>query len=175
MRTPLPRLLVFKFVCCWMASVLVLSGAEFKPQPGDTLEKDLRSLLGKVVQDGWSKGMVLGWTGPDGDHFLGFGSRSAEDTRPPDAATPMEIGSVTKVFTSILLAREVVSGRAALEDPVNERLPATCQFPSGPGGALTLGDLAAHTSGLPVMPRKFLEAWRFLVQRKGRRKELDRL
>jgi len=62
-----------------------------------------------------------------------------------DAATVFEIGSVTKVFTAVLLACMSLSGEVALSDPAAKYL-------SGVTGPVTLLDLATHTSGLPRLP-----------------------
>ena len=66
-----------------------------------------------------------------------------------------EIGSVTKVFTSLLLADMVQRGEVALTDPIGKYLPADVKVPERNGHAITLEDLATHTSGLPRMPTNF--------------------
>src|SRR3712207_4916848 len=59
-----------------------------------------------------------------------------------------EIGSVTKVYTGVLLADMAVRGEVALDDPYAGRLrPAWRQRPP------TLEELATHRSGLPNVPR----------------------
>jgi len=65
-----------------------------------------------------------------------------------------EIGSITKVFTSLLLADAVRRGEVALSDPVAKYLPPEVKMPER-GRAITLQDLATHTSGLPRMPDNF--------------------
>jgi CubicO group peptidase (beta-lactamase class C family) len=55
--------------------------------------------------------------------------------------TIFEIGSITKVFTALLLARMTQDGRAALDEQPFR------------GSEITLADLATHTSGLPRLPR----------------------
>ena len=60
-----------------------------------------------------------------------------------------QIGSVTKVFTALVLAREVVDGRLTLDQPVSELLPGLA---GSPAGTATLSALASHTSGLPRLP-----------------------
>lgn len=65
-----------------------------------------------------------------------------------------QIGSVTKVFTALLLAREVVDGRLTLDQPVAELLPGLAGLPTG---TATLSALASHTSGLPRLPPRL---WR---------------
>ena len=75
-----------------------------------------------------------------------------------------EIGSVTKVFTALLLADMVVRQEVRLDQPVRELLPA--EFQPKPGGAeITLLDLAIHHSGLPRLPRNLAPFWGTLPAR----------
>ena len=71
--------------------------------------------------------------------------------------TEFEIGSVTKTFTSLLLADMVVRGEASLDDAVTRHLP-TAKGLARDGKPVTLAQLATHTSGLPPMPRNFRPA-----------------
>ena len=66
-----------------------------------------------------------------------------------------EIGSVTKVFTALLLADMVRRGEVALDDPVAKYLPAEVKVPTRAGRSITLLDLATHTSALPRLPDNF--------------------
>ena len=63
-----------------------------------------------------------------------------------------EIGSITKVFTSLLLAVAVGRGEVDLDDPVVERLPRGTRVPMRARRPITLAHLATHTSGLPRLP-----------------------
>ncbi|WP_317618111.1 serine hydrolase domain-containing protein [Pedobacter sp. AK017] len=63
-----------------------------------------------------------------------------------------EIGSVTKTFTSLLLAKEVVAGRMKLDDPINFYLPDDIPGLTYQGHPITLKQLANHTSGFPRLP-----------------------
>ena len=68
-----------------------------------------------------------------------------------------EIGSITKVFTSTLLAVLAAEGTVALTDPVSRWLP-----PATPTvdslARVTLENLASHRSGLPRLPPGALRA-----------------
>ncbi len=68
----------------------------------------------------------------------GFGGGSPE--------TVFQIGSVTKVFTGLLLADLAERGQVLLSDPAAEYLPGASP------GRVTLLDLATHTSGLRPLP-----------------------
>lgn len=70
----------------------------------------------------------------------------------PDARTLFEIGSITKVFTALLLADGVIRGQWRLETPVRDMLPAGVDVPTRDGEQITLQHLATHTSGLPRSP-----------------------
>ena len=72
-----------------------------------------------------------------------------------DANTVFEIGSATKVFTSLLLADMVTRGEVRLSDPVSRYMPAGVRIPERGGRSITLEDLATHRSGLPRMPMNF--------------------
>jgi CubicO group peptidase (beta-lactamase class C family) len=66
--------------------------------------------------------------------------------RDVDASTPMEIGSLTKGFTGLLLAEMLQRGEVALEARVDHALGEA--WPDEP---ITLLDLATHMSGLPKL------------------------
>ncbi|KRF00189.1 hypothetical protein ASG88_12455 [Nocardioides sp. Soil777] len=70
----------------------------------------------------------------------------------PDGRTLHEIGSITKTFTSLLLADGVVRGEWSLDDPVRALLPPGTVVPTRDGADITLAHLATHTSGLPNAP-----------------------
>ena len=63
-----------------------------------------------------------------------------------------EIGSVTKVFTVLLLANMTEQGEVALHDSISQYLPSSVAVPKRAGRSITLADLATHTSGLPRLP-----------------------
>ncbi len=68
------------------------------------------------------------------------------------AERQFEIGSVTKVFTALLLADMVRRGEVRLDDPVARYLPFTFDGPKRCARPMTLLDLATHYSGLPRLP-----------------------
>jgi CubicO group peptidase (beta-lactamase class C family) len=85
-----------------------------------------------------------------------FASRGPlpDPTCEPERAV-FEIGSITKIFTALLLAIAEERGEVGLEDPVVEHLPRGTRVPMR-GRPITLVDLATHTSGLPRLPPGFL-------------------
>jgi CubicO group peptidase (beta-lactamase class C family) len=62
-----------------------------------------------------------------------------------------QIGSISKTFTSLLLAQMVVEGRVRLDEPLRELVPSgTVTKPAG--HEIKMLDLAIHRSGLPPIP-----------------------
>jgi len=55
-------------------------------------------------------GVMVAWYRDGRTGFLGFGHHSRKDHRPLTIETLFEIGSVTKVFTGILLAQMAGEG-----------------------------------------------------------------
>jgi CubicO group peptidase (beta-lactamase class C family) len=75
--------------------------------------------------------------------------------RPVDGDTVFFIGSVTKTFTSLLLAEMAARGEVALDDPAAKYLPESLRLPSRNGRQITLLQLATNTSGLPINAGNF--------------------
>jgi serine-type D-Ala-D-Ala carboxypeptidase/endopeptidase len=109
-------------------------------------------LMQRVDQFRQSVGIVVGMIGPDGRKVVSYGALEKGDPRVLNGDTIFEIGSVTKVFTSLLLSDMVQRGQVALTDPVSKYLPASVRMPQRNGRQITLEDLATHTSGLPRLP-----------------------
>ena len=97
-------------------------------------------------------GIVVGVIDSNGRRIVSYGSFAKTDPRLLNGDTLFEIGSITKVFTSLLLADMVQRGEVALADPVSKYLPSTAKVPERGGRSITLQDLATHTSGLPRLP-----------------------
>lgn len=73
------------------------------------------------------------------------------------ANVSFEIGSITKVFTGLLLAQAMVEERVSLDTTVSALLP-HWEFGSEEVAAITVEELATHTSGLPRLPGNLLSA-----------------
>jgi D-alanyl-D-alanine-carboxypeptidase/D-alanyl-D-alanine-endopeptidase len=100
-------------------------------------------------------GIVVGVIEPKGRRIVAYGSFGKNDTRALDGDTVFEIGSITKVFTSLLLADMVQRGEVSLSDPVAKYLPAGVKMPERNSRSITLESLSRHRSGLPPLPTNF--------------------
>jgi D-alanyl-D-alanine-carboxypeptidase/D-alanyl-D-alanine-endopeptidase len=93
-------------------------------------------------------GIVVGLIGPRGRRFVSIGHFNQGDRRAVDAGTVFEIGSVTKIFTALLLADFVRQGEVSLSDPAARYLPAETTIPERAGKKITLFDLEARGHSL---------------------------
>ncbi len=113
---------------------------------------EVKALLVQLVDvDKRAPGIVVGMIADDPQErwVVGYGRLSATDERVPDGDTVYEIGSITKLFTGILLAQAVLNGEVKLDDPISMYPPEGVTAPEYEGKSITLLDLATHTSGLP--------------------------
>jgi serine-type D-Ala-D-Ala carboxypeptidase/endopeptidase len=122
-------------------------------------DADVQALLvRRIDSEHQSVGIVVGVLDAQGPRVIAYGHLEKGDPRPLDGDTLFEIGSITKVFTALLLTDMVQHGEVKLDDPVSQYLPSTVKVPERDGRAITLADLATHTSGLPRMPTNFRPA-----------------
>jgi CubicO group peptidase (beta-lactamase class C family) len=111
----------------------------------------------------WSRGALPGGTAvayvdADGVQFAATGKFAPDDSRAIGPDTQFEIGSVTKVFTSILLAESERAGRVRRDDPAAKFLLPAGDPDTAKLDKITLLALATHSSGLPRMPPNQPEA-----------------
>jgi D-alanyl-D-alanine-carboxypeptidase/D-alanyl-D-alanine-endopeptidase len=84
----------------------------------------IRALLTIRIDSGRdSVGYVAALVDANGRQLIEVGRSDANDERALDGHTVFEIGSITKVFTALLLAEMVQPGDVALSDPVAKYLP----------------------------------------------------
>ncbi len=109
-------------------------------------------LVRRIDQQKQAVGIVVGVIEPNGRRVVAYGNLATSDPRTLDGDTIFEIGSVTKVFTSLLLADMPNRKEVALDDPAAKYLPENVKMPERNGKSITLLDLSTHTSGLPGLP-----------------------
>jgi CubicO group peptidase (beta-lactamase class C family) len=144
-----------KTITAGMILAFVLVGQNFAAQSsqGVPTDAEIRNILVERIDTlRQSVGIVVGVIEPTGRRVVAYGSPDSGDPRPLDGDTVFEIGSITKVFTSLLLADMVERGEVQLTDPVAKYLPGHVRVPEFRGAQITLKDLSMHMSALPRMP-----------------------
>ncbi len=96
--------------------------------------------------------LVIGVVENGNQHVFSYGQMSHDNPQKPDGDTVFEIGSITKVFTAILLSDMVLKGEVNLEDSIKKYLPDSVTMPNWKARDITLHDLVCHISGLPGLP-----------------------
>lgn len=84
--------------------------------------------------------------------FVSHGTIAADSTIAVDEHTIFEAGSITKLFTNLLLAQLVNAGRIDLDAPITDYLPEGTILPQQGDRAITAFDLATHSAGLSGLP-----------------------
>jgi len=125
----------------------------------DPLAEAIRPLVSPYVDpaapDDLSKciGAVVGVVTSNERRVFGFGATKASGAQVPDGDTVFQIGSISKFFTGLALARPVEVGQHKLVDPVNDHLGPDLQAPAG----ITLGHLVSHHASLPAHPTNMVD------------------
>src|SRR3990170_4958130 len=117
---------------------------------------EIESLINKCISEGHTHGMVIGIIKEDGTTFYKIGTLGVNDKRPIDENTVFETGSITKIFTSFLLATMAKEGEVKLDDPMQKYLPSYVKVPTFNGTKITLDHLSKHTAGFAYVPENFL-------------------
>jgi CubicO group peptidase (beta-lactamase class C family) len=129
-----------------MATFGTLSRASAETLPDDTIHAILKE---RVDIDRRGTGIVAGVLDASGRRLIAYGRPDTPDERSLDGDTVFEIGSITKVFTALLLAEMVQRGEVALNDPVARYLPAEVKMPERGGKVITLLDGLLPVSWTP--------------------------
>jgi serine-type D-Ala-D-Ala carboxypeptidase/endopeptidase len=137
------RIIAFRLLCATAVGMAV---------PVLAQDDSVRAALARRIDVGrQGTGGVVGQLLADGTRQFTVYGRTGADGSVPTAGTLFEIGSITKVFTALVLADLVERGEVRFDDPVGRWLPGV-KLPGRNGREITLADLATHTSGLPPLP-----------------------
>jgi D-alanyl-D-alanine-carboxypeptidase/D-alanyl-D-alanine-endopeptidase len=112
-------------------------------------EAEIAALIADRNAPRAGQGLVVGVLEPGSRRVVAGGPAGGEAF---DGNTLFEIGSISKVFTALILADMASKGEVSLDDPAEKYLPAGARMPERDGRKITLADLSTHTSGLPRLP-----------------------
>lgn len=115
----------------------------------------LDPVASSVIDSGWVQGLAIGLINEHGTQTAGYGKISESNPVPPDGRNVFEIGSITKVFTGLVLAQMVDERAVELAEPVQKLLGDSITMPKWKDREITLVDLTTHSSGLPSIPSNF--------------------
>lgn len=122
--------------------------------PKDELLAHLKSR----VDESGVVGVVLAVREADGSHTIVSHGSAGAGAKPLSAKSVFEIGSISKVFTGILLAEMQIRGEVEEQDDAQDHAHDGVTIPRFAGTPIRLLDLATHMSGLPRMPANLTPA-----------------
>jgi CubicO group peptidase (beta-lactamase class C family) len=122
--------------------------AEWSDGRAPQLEPLIRKHCVPFIDRGKSIGLVVAVVTPTNATIMTFGRPSLSSGAQTRADTLFELGSITKTFTALALARAIERGTVRLEQSVQELLPPGVELPEEAHG-VTLRHLTTHTSGFP--------------------------
>lgn len=96
-----------------------------------------------------STGMVMVVVDGNRTIFRGYGETAPGSGVAPSANSLLRLCSLSKIFATDLLIQLIDAGTVRLDDPLQKFAPPHVVVPKRLNRAITLEDLATHTSGLP--------------------------
>ncbi len=115
---------------------------------------DIQTFLQKYMNNSGTVGASVAFIDNGKIQFFSCGKKSINRDELVSEDTVFKIGSITKVFTTLILMDMVAKGDVQLDDPIEIYLPGI-KLPELDGTKITLRHLAVHTSGIPFMPDNF--------------------
>jgi len=117
----------------------------------NNLEEEVEYYVEKYVRMGAAIGIID--RQQDVQEFY-YGTISKDNSNSPDRHSIFEIGSITKTFTTTLLAQMILNGKISLKDEAESHLPeGVVTLPDWNNITITIEHLATHSSGLPKNPQ----------------------
>ena len=135
-----------------MLSLLLAVVAVVAQSPADA---QIRSfLVERIETQKQGVGIVVGIIEPKGRRVIAYGSLKKGDARSLNGDTVFEIGSMTKLFTALLLTEMAQRGEVALSDPVAKYLPPEVKLPERDGQVIRLLGFSYAHVGAATTPHQ---------------------
>jgi len=83
-----------------------------------TEEKNAKKIIvDRIDQQHKAVGIALALSNPQGNIFINHGVQSHQNSKPITSDTIFEIGSISKIFTNVLLAQHIIDKKISLDAP----------------------------------------------------------
>ena len=132
--------------CVALAFALAAGASHAFPSDGEARE----ILRDRIEVSKRGVGIVVGMVDASGSRVVAYGHARRGNDELVDGNSVFETGSVTKLFTTLLLADMVEKGEVRLDDPIARYVPPSVKSPRAKD--VTLLHLARHTGGFPAFP-----------------------
>ncbi len=118
----------------------------------NAFDLELDSLVTAYLSAPENAGLSIGILKNGKTVFYHYGETRKGTATLPSGRSIYEIGSVSKSFTGILLAKAIEEQKVKADDDIRNYLPESCQNLAYKQTPITLVQLANHTSGIPRLP-----------------------
>jgi D-alanyl-D-alanine-carboxypeptidase/D-alanyl-D-alanine-endopeptidase len=148
-----------KYPAVLALAVTLISGPALAQEAALPADDDILQILSdRIDRDQANVGIAVAIIENGETRFVSHGTLAADGTQDVTEHTIFEAGSITKVFTNLLLAQLVNEGKIDLDAPIADYLPEGFELPEEDGRAITAFDLATHSSGLSGLPADLLSS-----------------
>ncbi|TAG05655.1 MAG: DUF3887 domain-containing protein [Cytophagia bacterium] len=120
------------------------------------MDKKIDEFAQKYLSNPKTVGLSIGIINNGKMQYYHYGETKKDNTNLPNNTTLYEIGSISKTFTSLLLAQAIENKKTTLNTPINTYLRNNIPNLAFEGKKITLENLANHSSGLPRLPDNLL-------------------
>jgi len=136
-----------------LKQTLILAIALFVlSQMSAQIPSDVVKEIDKRVANGSYPSIVIGQFKDGKVSYYAAGYQNVANKTKATKETLYEIGSISKTFTSLLLAKLATENKLKIEDPISRYLPGSLKLKDTAGTEITFRHLATHTSGLLRLP-----------------------
>lgn len=126
--------------------LIILSCSSFGYGPRNKLD----AIIGPQISNGDFQSIIIGAIEEDNyENYFSYGYISTKNTKKPTPHNIYEIGSLSKVFTGLILSSLHLNGTLSINDSISSVL---LSLKGTPAGKITLIELATHMSGLARIP-----------------------
>ena len=123
-----------------------------------TISTEVKEHIKSRVDEDINVGIVVALIDGENVEYYSYGKADLKTGADVDENSIFEIGSISKTFTGIIVADEVVKGKMKLSDPISKYLSEYTKVPTRNDKSITIKDVATHSSSLPRMPDNFAPA-----------------
>ena len=122
------------------------------------ISTEVKDHIKQRVDKGINTGIVVALIDGENVEYFSYGTADLKTGRKVDENSIFEIGSISKTFTGIMIADEIVNDRMKLSDPFSKYLSKYTKVPTRNEREITIKDVVTHSSSLPRMPDNFKPA-----------------
>lgn len=136
----------------WAALIIIMAACNNSPKTtnkSSTAADSLHTALTKQAQQSYLAGFAVAIVNEKGNLYQqAYGYADIAAQKPYTKTTIQNIASISKTFIGIALLKAQEMGKLQLDDPINQYLPFKVANPNYPTEAITIRQLATHTSGI---------------------------